>query len=169
MNIQFYLEKLFGSDEFAKFKKDHSKAFLCGGFFIIDRENLKNPDNKAHLDFFDPEHDKKVYSFHLHEKVDLVEMDFKEEKIPSKVSDNWNFEFEEIEDLIRAEMKKKEFKNKIHKFLFSFQSLEGRDYFVGTVFLSKMGILKVNVDLFEMKITDFEKKSFFDVLRPRKK
>lgn len=36
MNFQFYLEKLFESEEFAEFKKEFPDAYLCSGFFVID-------------------------------------------------------------------------------------------------------------------------------------
>ena len=36
---------------------------------------------------------------------------------------------------------------------------EGKDYLVGNVFITGMGMAKVNIDLNEMKIVAFEKKS----------
>ena len=54
MNFQFYIEKLHNSEDFKKFMKENLDAYLCSGFFIIDFENPKNPDNKSHLDFYIP-------------------------------------------------------------------------------------------------------------------
>ena len=62
-------------------------------------------------------------------------------------------------------MARKEVKSKVQKILLSLQHKEGKDYLVGTAFLSMFGLLKVNIDISEMKITDFEKKSFMDMLR----
>ncbi len=49
MNIQFYYEKLQNSKEYQKFVKENPKAFLCSGFFIIDK---KGSENKQHFDFY---------------------------------------------------------------------------------------------------------------------
>ena len=51
MNLQFYLEKLFASDEFKKFKKENKDAYFCSGFFSIDKQGR---DNQQHLDFYIP-------------------------------------------------------------------------------------------------------------------
>ena len=49
MNFQFYLEKLMDSGDFQKFKKENPNAYLCSGFFSIDKE--KGLDNQQHLDY----------------------------------------------------------------------------------------------------------------------
>ena len=62
MNLQFYIEKLFNSEEFAKFKKQNPKGFFCSGFFAIDK---KGKDNKQHIDYFS---DGKIESFQIEKK-----------------------------------------------------------------------------------------------------
>ncbi|MCX6743802.1 MAG: hypothetical protein NT116_06255 [Candidatus Parcubacteria bacterium] len=49
------------------------------------------------------------------------------------------------------------------------QSKDKKNYLLGTIFISGLGILKVKIDLDEKKITDFEKKSFFDMMKIVKK
>ncbi|VVB79789.1 Uncharacterised protein [uncultured archaeon] len=165
MNLQFYLEKLFGSEEFAKFKKEHKDCYLCGGFFVIDRENMKAPENKSHLDFFVPS-DKRMFSFDLESGVQVLPVEqFDPERTPGKVKDNYNFEFEDIEDLIRKKMDEEKFSNKIQKIILTIQNAEGKDYILCTVFISGMGILKVHISLPDKKIVLFEKHSFFDMLK----
>ena len=66
-------------------------------------------------------------------------------------------------------MKTEEIDKKIQKILLSLQSKQGKDFLVGTVFISGMGIIKANIDLSEMKVVDFEKKSFFDMVKMVKK
>ncbi len=161
MNFQSYLEKLYESLVFEDFKKEFSDAVLCGGFFVIDKEGN---DNKQHLDFFVPSL-KKVFSFKLEGEIQGDFVKNFDEKIQEKVSDNYDFDFEEIEELIVNEMKKQEITNKIQKILLSFQRLDTRDYLVGTIFISGMGLIKVQIDLIDMKFVDFEKKSFFDMLK----
>jgi len=84
MNLQFYLEKLQSSKEFKKFSKENPNAYLCSGFFIVDKANVKNPDNKVHLDFYIPAGGK-VFSFDVKEEqkglFDTNEPDLPSEKI----------------------------------------------------------------------------------------
>ena len=37
-------------------------------------------------------------------------------------------------------------------------------FLIGTVFISGLGIIKVNIDIKDKKIIEFEKKSFFDMV-----
>ncbi len=167
MNSQFLLEKLEESGEFKKFKKENPDAYLCSGFFIIDLEN-KTPENKYHFDFYVPK-SKKTFSFELEDGVKLVPLERNEEKIMEEVLMKDYFDFDELKEKILNEMSSNNITNKIQKMLFSLQNKDRKDFLFGTVFISGLGILKVNVDLAEKKITDFEKKSFFDMMKIIKK
>lgn len=165
MNIQFYFEKLFGSEEFEKFKKENKDCYLCGGFFVIDLENLKNPENKSHLDFFVPS-TKKMFSFNLESGITVLPVEqFDKERIPEKVKDNYKFDFEEIEEAIRKKMAEEKLNNKVQKIILTIQHSDSKDYLVCTVFISGMGILKVHFEADTRKIVLFEKKSFFDMIK----
>lgn len=165
MNLQFYLEKLHDSENFQEFKKENPSAFLCSGFFVIDKEG---EDNKQHFDFFVPT-DKKIFSFQLEDGCKKVEVERVDDKVPEEISLNCDFDFGEIERMIESRMFDDNIKNKIQKVLLSLQKLEGKDFIIGTVFISGMGIIKVNIDVAEKKIIHFEKKSFFDMMRIVKK
>ncbi len=174
MNLQFYLEKLHASEEFKKFKRENPDAYLCSAFFSIDKENMKSPDNKSHLDFYVPPKDKnekgKMFSFQLEEGVKLVPLDtsgFPDGMDSEEISSDINLDFNNVEKMIAERMEKENLRNKIQKILFSLQNKEGKAFLIGTVFISMFGLLKVNIDLSEKpfwKITSFEKKSFFDML-----
>lgn len=186
MKFNFYVEKLFSSSEFEEFRKENSDAYMCGGFFVIDLENLKNPDNKNHIDYFVPSLNK-LYSFQLEEGVKKVPIEDFGGKVPSKVSDNYSFDFGDIEKMIRDKMEEEEVKSKIQKILISLQNKqttesptspkqsedsstkEGKDYLVCTVFISGMGIINLHIDLFDNKVVFFEKKSFMDMIKIVKK
>jgi len=164
MKLQFYFEKLYASSVFKEFKKQNKSGFLCSGFFVIDKEK---DDNKAHLDFYVPE-DEKMFSFGLIGEVskmpvEIFESEFKE------IPDNVDFNFDEVENLILKEMEKQNVKNKIQKIILSLQSSEGKVFLLATVFISGLGILKVNIDIEKMEVTGFEKKSFFDMVNVFKK
>ena len=159
MNSQHYLEKLQNSEQFKNFMKENPDAFLCSGFFVIDKTGS---DNKIHFDYFV---NGKIFSFQLEQGIQLVPIETINNQIPEKIIKVFDFDFKEVEKIIISRMKEEGIKNKIQKILLSLQNRDGKCFLIGTVFISSLGILRVNIDLTEMKITDFEKKSFFDIMR----
>lgn len=160
------------SEDFQKFKKENPEAYLCSGFFSIDKE--KNNEHEQHLDYYVPELDK-IFSFKLlnegkTEMIPVESYNEAENKIkPNKLDDNYDFDFNYIEKLVEGEMFEQKINKKILKYLFSMQNYEGKDYLIGTVFISGLGLLKCKVDLQEKKVTEFEKKNFFDMMKIVKK
>jgi hypothetical protein len=171
MNFQFYLEKLMNSEEFQGFKKENPQAYLCSGFFSIDKEK---DDNQQHLDYYIPELDK-MFSFKLlnEGKVEMLPVESfntaETKETPGKINDNYDFDFNYIEKLIEGKMFDEKINKKILKYLFSMQNQEGKDYLIGTIFISGLGLLKCSIDIQEKKVVDFEKKSFFDMMKIVKK
>ena len=163
MNIQFYMEKLFSSKEFKEFIEKNPDAYLCSGFFVIDKEGK---DNKQHFDYYVP-NENKMFSFQLESEVKIVPIELIDKETSKKIPKP-DFDFDNIEKMIREEMKNQNIKNKIQKLMFSLQNFNEKDFLICTVFISMLGILKVNIDLSNEKITEFEKKSFFDVLKVQK-
>jgi hypothetical protein len=62
-------------------------------------------------------------------------------------------------------MELKKITNKIQKLIFSLQNVDKKDVLIGTIFLSGLGLIKVDVDLAENIFTEFEKKSLFDMIK----
>jgi hypothetical protein len=161
MNFQFYLEKLEGSENFKNFKKEFPEAFLCSGFFSIDKQGK---DNQQHLDFYIPGK-KEGFSFKLESESQKIPLEnFQGEKL-EKINADIDFEFNEMEEIISKKMEEENIKNKIQKFLFSLQSKDGKNFLLGTIFISGLGILKATIDLDKKEITNFEKKSFMDFMK----
>ena len=158
------MEKLSLSEEFKNFMKKNPSAYLCSGFFVIDKD-LKNPDNKQHFDYYIPSSEK-MFSFQLEDGVKIVPVEVFNKK-PKKISLS-NFDFDDIENIIIDEMEKQNIKNKIQKIILSLQKSNGKEFLIGTVFISMLGMIKVNIDINEKKIMEFEKKSFFDIMKVRK-
>ena len=166
MNFQFYFEKLIESKDFKKFVKENKDSFLCSGFFIIDK---KDKENKQSIDYFVPSINK-MYSFKINNNVEMIPIeDYGKGFKPEKIADNIDFNFEDIEEMIQGRMNEDNIKNKIEKLLLSLQAKDKKNYILGTIFISGLGILKVRIDLNERKIVDFEKKSFFDMIKVVKK
>ena len=166
MRFQFYFEKLIGSKDFKKFVSENKDAFFCSGFFAVDK---KGEDNKQNLDYFVPSINK-MFSFKINNEVEIVPVeDFGTAFKPEKIPDNVDFDFTEIEDMIQDRMEKDKIKNKIEKLIFSLQAKDKNSYLFGTIFISGLGLLKVKIDLNEKKIVEFEKMSFFDMMKIVKK
>lgn len=163
MNLKFYLEKLHASEEYKKFMQENPEAYLCSGFFVIDK--IEN-DGKQHLDYYVPSQ-KKTFSFQLENGIKLVSVETIDDKVLERVLGDCDFEFEKVERMILNEMIYKGIQKKMQKILLSLQNKDGRDFLIGTVFISGLGMLKVQIELPEMKISEFEKKSFFDILKKR--
>jgi hypothetical protein len=161
MKFQFYYEKLINLDEYKKFLNENPKAYFCSGFFVLDK---KDKDNKVHFDFYLPK-GPKMYSFKLDNKPEFVDIENFDPRIPEKLPMNFEFDLIEIEKLIKEEMNKRKIKGEIQKLLFSLQNLKDKNYLLATIFLSNMALLKVTITLPENKITEFEKKSFFDMIK----
>ena len=163
MNFQFYLEKLENSDIFKKFKKENPKAYLCSGFFTIDKVGN---DSQRHLDFYVLK-DKKMFNFKFEDKINLVQADYASDVVLKPLKEDIDFEIKEIEFLISKRMEKEKIKNKLQKILISLQNVKGKPVLICTVFVSGFGLLRVNIDISSSKpkIILFEKKSFFDVIR----
>lgn len=163
MNIQFLLEKLYSSEQFEKFKKENPNSYACSGFLVFD---FKGEDKKYHFDFFDPDTGK-IYSFQLEQGIQIVPLESLEEDKDkrNKLLLNYDLDFDEVKEKIEIKMKEEKIDKKIEKILISLQNLEGKDFLICTVFISGLGLLKVNYDISEDKITDFEKKSFFDFIK----
>jgi len=164
MNFQFYIEKLFESEEFAEFKKEFPDAYLCSGFFVID---LTNSENQQHLDFFVPSFEK-MFSFQLESNLQRVPLENIGEK-PEKLFANYDFDFKDVEEKIKKEMDSRGIKNQIQKFLFSLQRKGDKDFLVSTIFTSNMGILSASISLPDLSVENFEKKSFLDMFKIIKK
>ena len=161
MNFQFYLEKLMASDVFKNFIEENKDAYSCGGFFILDKVDN---DNKQHFDYYEPL-SKKIFSFKLEEGIQLIPIEMIDPRTPEKMKLDFDFDFNEIERLIKEEMIKSKIDKKVQKIILSLQSLEGKDYLIGTVFISGLGMIKINIDISDMKIIVFETKSFFDFMK----
>jgi len=160
MNLQFYIEKLNASDVFKEFMKENPPAFLCSGFFVIDKQ-INN--NQIHFDFYIPEKNQ-MFSFKMESEIGKVPVETIIE-IPEKISENCDFDFDDIEKLIAREMTNKGVNNRVQRILLSLQNKNGKDFLVGSIFVSAMAMIKINISIPEMKIISFEKKSFFDMIR----
>jgi hypothetical protein len=168
MNFQFYLEKLYSSSEFQKFKKDNPDCFPCSAFFSFDFTKSKNLENKQHFDFCVSDSDK-IFSFMLEKDCELVPIDNLGKQELKKITLNYDFDFNTIKNKIEEEMSVKEINKTIEKILLSLQNFENKDYIVGTVFISGLGMIKIRMTIPDLEFEEFERKSFMDMINVFKK
>jgi hypothetical protein len=164
MNFQFYVEKLKNSPQFKEFIQKNKDAFPASGFFIMEFSNSKHPDNKQHFDYYIPSKNK-MFSFKLEDNCAMVPVEIVDNTAFKPISLEHDFNFNEIVNIVSREMESKNIKSKVQKILLSLQNKNSKDYLVGTVFISNFGLLKINIDLKDMSVIHFEKKSFFDMLK----
>ena len=161
MNLKFYLERLNSSEEFKKFKEKNQDVFLCSGFFSI---NKKENNLDVYFDYYIPSK-KEMFSFKLGEKIEKNPVEIFNKSVPEKISENINFDFEEVEKIIKQKFQEEEINKKIQKILLSFQSLNSKNFLIGTIFISGLGIIQIKIDLDKKEIIKFKKKSFFDMIK----
>ena len=91
MNLQFYLEKLHSSENFKEFKKENPKAYLCSGFFVVDKEKKAN---QVHIDYFIPENSKNMISFNLNKDIEKKYIEILDQSwVPEKLDELLDFNF----------------------------------------------------------------------------
>jgi len=164
MNFQFYVEKLKNSSQFKEFIQENKDAFPASGFFIMEFSNSKHPDNKQHFDYYIPSKNK-MFSFKLEDDCAMVPVEIVDSTAFKPISLDHNFNFNEVANIVAKEMKSRNVDKKIQKILLSLQHKNGKDYLVGTIFISNFGLIKINIDLKDMSVIHFKKKSFFDMLK----
>ncbi len=164
MNFEFYLEKLKNSKIFDKFMKENKDAYFCSSFVSLDNQI----GNQIHIDYFLPR-ENKIASFHMENGGEKVLIDYYNEKPPEEVGDDFDFDFGEIEKFIGKEMENKDVHENIQKILLSVQSVKKKSHILVTVFISKMGLVRMRISLPDLKVSDFEKKSLFDMIKFMKK
>ena len=96
--------------------------------------------------------------------ITISPTEFFDKRVPDKLNLNKKMEIDNFEKLIVEIMEKENLKETVKKFLYSFQSVDGKNLLFATVFLSKLALLKVSIDISKMEIIDFDKKSFFDII-----
>ena len=165
MNFKFYREKLRGSEPFKQFLKENPSAFLCSCFFSID---FVEKDNKVHFDYYIPKL-KQMFGFQLEKDCEKMPLEIREGYSPEKISEKIDFELKDIEKILLDRMKEDKIKEKVQKIFLSLQRTKNKDVLIGTIFISAMGMITVEMDLRSKKIVSFTKKSFLDFFRILKK
>lgn len=171
MKVDHYLKKVEKSEDFKKFKKQDSKAYLCSFFFIRDYEEKQN---ETQVDFYSPK-TKMIVSFKVNGKVERIAVDKKAETIthkkfiPKPLKDKINLEIDVVKPTIIDEMHNRSMADEIKKILAVLHIMDDRVVWNCTCFLKGMGLLQAHVEDKNESVLFMEKKSFFDLLKFVKK
>jgi hypothetical protein len=161
MNFLSTLEKIETSNSFKQFKKKHSDAKLCAGFFVLDYQQGKN---QQQLDYILKNN--KIFTFIANGEITIKEaetMDTKE-KLPA-IKKDIKVDLDDVEKIVEEKMKNEKIKKKIVKTIAVLQKHEGKEIWNLNCMLSGLGILQVHIDCENGEIIKFERKNLFDFIK----
>ena len=161
MKIKPYIDKLEKSKEYKDFKKEHDKAFLMAGFFVLDFEMSKHVHQ---IDFYVPGQ-KKVAAFTLDGGVKLQMLEAVNDKIPAKLDINTNVDLDALHGILEDEMKNRNMTEDVKKIIAVLQNIDGKKLWSLNCVLSGMEILRAHVDDDSRSVLKMEKFSMMDLIK----
>lgn len=160
MKFNHYQERVEASKEFKDFSKQHKKAYLGAGFFILDFEAGKNSHQ---LDYVLP--NGKIATFILDDgiKMKISEQAIKKtlDKIPQKVKTD----LEALRGIVHDEMRNRNVTDEIRKIIAVLHILDNKLVWNLQCILNGLSILNVHVDDSDQTVLKFEKYSLMDVMK----
>lgn len=162
MKFEHYVKRVEESPEFKKFRKEHPKAYLCAGFFVLDFEKGKNIHQ---IDYSLP--NGKIATFTLEEKVQLKisEPVKKPEKKIEKIEGEAKTDIDALKGIVHDEMLNRTVTQNVIKIVAVLQSKEGKKIWYLSCVTNDFGIITVHIDDESEDVLIFEKRSFFDFIR----
>lgn len=171
MSFKELLKKIESSKEYESFKKEHPKAEICAGFFILD---FLSNDEKSSIDYKDEE---KIFTFSL--EKDKIRIN--EDKLISapnfqkldKIDTEIKVDIEEIKNISQEKAKEKGIGTKFNKIIAILQNYtnpENEEKFLAwnlTCMLDQLIILHIIIDAKTENIVKFERKSFMDLIKQK--
>ncbi|MBI2047419.1 hypothetical protein HYT26_04645 [Candidatus Pacearchaeota archaeon] len=163
MKFEHYLKRVEESPEFKEFKKEHKKAYLCAGFFVLDFDKGKNIHQ---IDYFIP-NSKKIATFTLNGETQLKisEPAKKIEKKLEKIEGEIKTDIDALKGIVHDEMLNRIVTQQITKIVAVLQSQKGKKIWFLSCITNDFGILTVHIDDESEDVLIFEKRSFFDFIR----
>lgn len=188
MNFQFYLEKAEGSEEFKKFKKENSDAYLCAGFFVLCYSEDEKGKDVHNLDYYLPKQNK-MATFDLDNmqlKISEIEKlkkasegkedrdkeneeagknKDKKEKPEEIKSEDVKVDLEAIKGIAEDEMKNRTVTDKLNKIIAIVQKQDGKIIWNLNCLAVGFGIIRVHVADEDSSILKFEKLNLMDFMK----
>ncbi len=157
MDFSSTLEKIEKSSAFKQFKKKHSDAYLCAGFFIIDYEQQ---NNQSQLDY--SLKNSKIYTFLAdneitYKKAETIEG--RKEKLP-EIKKEIKIDIQDIEKIAKERVDKK-----ILKIIAILQKLKDKQIWNLTIMTEGLGIIQIHIDSDSGEVLKLEKRKMFDFIK----
>lgn len=154
------LDELEKHHDFKKFKKQHSKAYLAAGFFILDYDTKKVT---RQLDYSTKE---KLFTFYLDENYKLKEeiikeQDLKEIKLPKELK----IDIHNLKDMVEGEIELKQINKKILKIIAVLQVHDDVLKWNLTCILDQFKMLRLHIDASNGNVLFSETSSMLDFIK----
>lgn len=160
MKLSHFVKRVEKSKEFRDFKKKHHSAYLCAGFFVLDRESGKNQEQ---IDFFLP--NMKVATFMLESPIKYKISDTTMKKKIDELKGDTKIDLEQIEGIVHDEMENRTITEGIKKIIAVIQNVEGKKVWILNCILSGLNLLKVHIEDDTGNLLTFEKTNVMDFMR----
>jgi len=158
MNLQFYVEKFEGAEEFESFKKKYPDAYLFAGFFVFDLESGREEQK---IDFFSPSI-KKAITIDLNNDFKMQESELVGNVTPKLINGESVIDLKELEEIVYAELERRELKKSIIKIISIYHPSGDKNVWSLNVVLKNLEVLKVEIADESKEILFFEKRNLLE-------
>lgn len=162
MLLSQLFSRLEKSEIFQNFKSENPNVFLCAGFFIL---NFKNNIYEYNLDY---KSDSQIFTFKIPvagEIIMLAEDILDNQKPLEEISLNVEIDIEELREIVEKALYQNNIKNKLEELIAVLQNLEGKLIWNITAMAEGFTIISIHINPKTGKISKFEKKSLFDMIK----
>ena len=165
MGFKEVLVKVKKSEEFRKFEKEHSEAFLYAGFFVI---NELNQFEQRQLDFYTGHG--KVMTFAVTQDEKGNESIVMKEEVTAKDTDvapldhSVGIDLEQVQEIIKKECEKEGMP--VNKIIAILQKLNGNQVWNVTTLLPSLFMLRITIGM-NGKILERKNGSVFDIMQKK--
>jgi len=160
MKLGHYIKRVESSKEFKKFKKEHSKAYLCAGFFVIDLEAGKNMHQ---LDYYLS--NGKVATAIVDKGVKIrISKQALKKKLP-EINEKAKLDVDVLKGIVHDEMQNQSITSSIKKIIAIAHMSDGKMMWNLQCILDGLIMLQVHIDDDTGNILRFEKTSLLDLVR----
>ena len=158
MNFKEALSRVEKSKEFDNFKKQHPKAYLCAGFFVLDFET---ENSTQQLDY---QLEEKIATFSVNNEVKIkIQETTKQKKLDKLIKPE--IEIDKLRKIADKELEKKKIVSKLNKIIAILQMYESKCIWNLTCMLESFAMLRVHVDAISGEVLKSEKASLFDFVK----
>lgn len=159
MKFKKYLEKLKKSEKFKDFKKENPDSYLGAGFFVLDFEGM----DKHQIDYVFKD---KIATFDLDEEELKIE-DRRGKKL-DKLTEDISIDLEELQEIVKDEMKNREVTDKLRKIIAVIYTSENKPIWNLQCIVGNLGFLSIHINDEDKSVLKFEKHSLMDIMRFKK-